>query len=346
MSILYHDQIVAGPGGVSRTKLEEALSTKQDKLTGQPGQVVGFDGMGLACAVRGWSNQNLLNNWYWGNPVNRNGRAEYSVRDHTIDCWVMGWNPETLPDGAKIELFEGYIRWTGLDSWMIHRFIGLEHSGKLLTLRVLFADGTLLSGSATYNYEDDYENQPVFFDKEEVLTAKAQRDEVGKRWRVTLWNRSTDELKIVALKLEEGPQQTLAHQDADGNWVLNDPPPNKALELAKCQRYMLVLPDSNSYYDTVGVGCSFSTTEVKIGIPLPVTMRTFPAITLSGMWTMIGNGKSYTFDGSTRTLLGTNWAQNMITVVMGGFSGLTNYQTYMLHNADDSTAKLILDANL
>lgn len=42
---------------------------------------------------------------------------------------------------------------------------------------------------------------------------------------------------LVAMKLELGSTQTLAHQDADGNWVLNDPPPNRALVLAKCQRY-------------------------------------------------------------------------------------------------------------
>ena len=40
-----------------------------------------------------------------------------------------------------------------------------------------------------------------------------------------------------AVKLEIGSTQTLAHQDADGNWVLNGPPPDKALELMKCQKY-------------------------------------------------------------------------------------------------------------
>ena len=45
-------------------------------------------------------------------------------------------------------------------------------------------------------------------------------------------------------KLELGPVQTLAHKDENGNWILNDPPPNKVLELAKCQRYFerLYLP--------------------------------------------------------------------------------------------------------
>ena len=41
---------------------------------------------------------------------------------------------------------------------------------------------------------------------------------------------------IKAAKLELGPVQNLAHKEG-GVWVLNDPAPNKALELAKCQRY-------------------------------------------------------------------------------------------------------------
>lgn len=45
---------------------------------------------------------------------------------------------------------------------------------------------------------------------------------------------------FAAAKLELGSEQTLAHQDADRNWVLNDPPPNKALELEKCQRYFQI----------------------------------------------------------------------------------------------------------
>ena len=42
---------------------------------------------------------------------------------------------------------------------------------------------------------------------------------------------------LLAAKLELGLVQTLTHRDASGNWVLNDPSPDPALELLKCQRY-------------------------------------------------------------------------------------------------------------
>jgi len=42
---------------------------------------------------------------------------------------------------------------------------------------------------------------------------------------------------IIRVKLEVGKYQTLAYQDADGQWNLIDPLPNPALEMLKCQRY-------------------------------------------------------------------------------------------------------------
>lgn len=95
---------------------------------------------------------------------------------------------------------------------------------------------------------------------------------------------ATAGLDVVAVKTELGFVQTLAHQDADGNWVLNDPPPNKALELAKCQRY---------YYQTANTALTSGGAWIAAGVhtrtaisssylnsvSLPVEMRATPAIT-------------------------------------------------------------------
>ena len=86
---------------------------------------------------------------------------------------------------------------------------------------------------------------------------------------------------LIAAKLELGDQQTLAHQDKDGNWVLNDTPPDKALELAKCQRYFLILGGR-----VVGHADWFF-------IPTPVSMRANPALSLIKPGTITyGNGKT------------------------------------------------------
>ena len=70
-------------------------------------------------------------------------------------------------------------------------------------------------------------------------------------------------------KLELGPVQTLAHKDENGNWILNDPPPNKALELTKCQRYFVSFGQYTILYKSA---------QGHLTLDTPVPMRTFPAI--------------------------------------------------------------------
>lgn len=94
---------------------------------------------------------------------------------------------------------------------------------------------------------------------------------VGFVWIAIVYEQtSLKELDIVAAKLELGPNQTLAHKEGDV-WVLNDPPPNKALELAKCQRYFLFQAYSNYPFTYIVQN------DIEIAIPTPSTMRINPA---------------------------------------------------------------------
>lgn len=83
-------------------------------------------------------------------------------------------------------------------------------------------------------------------------------------------------IPIIAAKLELGPVQTLAHQDTDGNWVLNDPPPNKALELAKCQRYFEI----SAWNLSIAVALSSSEIRFCGSYYYKVHKRIPPAITI------------------------------------------------------------------
>ena len=49
--------------------------------------------------------------------------------------------------------------------------------------------------------------------------------------------------KFKAAKLEFGPTQTLAYQDEEGNWQLFETP-DYGEELAKCQRYLINIENS------------------------------------------------------------------------------------------------------
>lgn len=235
---------------VSREDLEEALAAKQDVLTGQPGEVVGFDATGAAAAVRGWSNPDLLDNSHFYDPVNQQRQSEYISGGYTIDRW-------SATSGLIVLLEDGWIKlqnntdsdqyfWQNLEP---ERF-GLG-SGNKVTLSTLYKSN--VSGSRVilkYAYDDDWKEGFVFnanlgqTDGEFALGAVASNNALPsvnvKRFQLLFEIAPNSTLYLKTAKLELGSQQTLAHQDADGNWVLNDPPPNKALELLKCQRYYRV----------------------------------------------------------------------------------------------------------
>lgn len=52
------------------------LSGKQDLITGVPGQVMGIGADGKAAARDDWSGRNLLDNWYFADPINQRGKTE------------------------------------------------------------------------------------------------------------------------------------------------------------------------------------------------------------------------------------------------------------------------------
>lgn len=58
---------------------------------------------------------------------------------------------------------------------------------------------------------------------------------------------------VKAVKLELGSTQTLAHQDENGNWVLNDPPPNRTFETLKAATSTV---DANGTHSGMFVPCA------------------------------------------------------------------------------------------
>lgn len=273
--------------------LEKDLSTKQNALTGQPGQVVGFGTDGRAQAVPGWSNPNLLDNAYWANKdviINQKGQLEYTASGYTIDRWKL----DTNGGEAKVQILDGFIRGqkikksaSGGSSHAIYTSLespkGL--SGQTVTLSVLrrgpgHFQMILLSGSTILAIKSYPSSENWTLNE---LTANLP-DSMSSLAVFIYFDASASETgysDIKAAKLELGLQQTLAHQNADGSWVLNDPPPNKALEMAKCQRYQFVVRHIDSYA-TVGNGIVRSDGTFDLVIPTPTTMRSIPAVSIIG----------------------------------------------------------------
>lgn len=105
------------------------------------------------------------------------------------------------------------------------------------------------------------------------LTSGVAYDNSKKTFTITATNK-----KLIAAKLEIGTVQTLYHME-NGSYVLNDPPPNMAEELLKCQRYLYVIGGDRG----VPIGNAFVSigTHINILSCIP-SMRTAPSITYTG----------------------------------------------------------------
>ena len=84
------------------------------------------------------------------------------------------------------------------------------------------------------------------------------------------------DLYIGSVKLELGPQQTLAHKES-GAWVLNEIP-DYGEQLRKCQRYFRRITPAQ--YAGFARGCAYNTSSVRVMISFE-TMRTSPSLNLN-----------------------------------------------------------------
>ena len=136
---------------------------------------------------------------------------------------------------------------------------------------------------------------------------------------------ANQELIIKAAKLELGPVQTLAHKEGD-TWVLNDPPPNKALELAKCQRYQL------KFSGPAMCASNINGNSLDILLPVPVEMKKKPTCVDPKLQSIYLNGTNYSPDnfafkqvnaGTTNSQYGIRFsAASVIDAMQAGTIGL------------------------
>lgn len=162
-------------------------------------------------------NKNLLDNWYFLNPVNQ--RA-----GNPIDRWVgtgtINMNGITLSgDGASKYFLQRF------ESKTLDSIDGLE-----LTASALSSNGNLYSGRHVFTKGAGQFYYLINTYLQIVSTEEGYFE---------LWTNGKYAITIVAAKLELGPVQTLAHLDSTGKWVLNEIP-NYVEELNKCRYYYRV----------------------------------------------------------------------------------------------------------
>lgn len=217
----------------------------------------------VTTALKYRCNPNLLDNWYFGRPVNQRGKTEYTTTGYTVDRW-------RLDIGGAVTIEDGCICLKKSGTYWGEYFADFDQFiGMTLTGSVLLSDDTLRTGSFVYN---GLLNQgQTFFSSELGFYVQALSDSLTQ----CEINSNVDNVKIKAVKLELGDTQTLAHKENE-KWVLNEIP-DFGEQLARCQRYALKIGDA-SRYCSLGTGVARDEQFVSFTFPTPVTMRTVPSL--------------------------------------------------------------------
>ena len=195
------------------------------------------EGGSIDAAINAKPNQNLIDNWYFGNPVNQRGQTEYNTMNYAIDRWRT-WDE---PTSVCLKVVEGGIQIAYTLYHLHEAYVYQALLGKNVTISILFADGKLfyktfkISESASEWYSVD-----VSYGGVSAVTLGVRPSDTtdleSNFFRIHATELGTLSNTILAVKLELGSKQTLAHQDADGSWVLNEIP-DYGEQLARCQRY-------------------------------------------------------------------------------------------------------------
>ena len=268
-------------------------------------------------------NSNLLDDWYFVNPVNQRGLTTYQGEGYTIDRWYIYAGRLDIVSGSHITItrnnmtdyFDLRQYFEGLDKDLVYTF-------------------SVLSDGKLYSVIGAFVSNPI---------TKTPFGEIMMSWSggelniVVIRPLTTNPVNITAAKLELGHIQTLAHQE-NGVWVLNEIP-NYALELLKCQRYQFdIIGNFIGTFSDIAIGTTNNGIAEFI-IPLPTRMRARPSLNFDFSKIQIANveANSYSFASNAEVMFASN------AEVCIHFSCTTSDGKARLRSDNE---KIILDANL
>ena len=198
--------------------------------------------MPTASDVGARPNANLLHNWYFGNPVNRNGLTEYAGNMLGIDRW-RSTNANltvTVNDGflnlSATTAGHGYFRQPNNRALSgVLTFSALVKGDGAVQFNITESNLVTALGSRDCTVSSDTWTLIEYtIDIENNASYNSELEYTSPYVRVN----SGVNIDILAIKLEYGDTQTLAHQDENGVWVLNEIP-DYAEQMAICEQYNL-----------------------------------------------------------------------------------------------------------
>ena len=245
-------------------------------------------------------NPNLLDNWYFGNPINQRGQTSYTGEAYGIDRWTLGlWNhvsPSLLISDGYITLSNNTAEGTS-SSCYIRQYIDNpeQFAGQTVTFSVLLGavakgSGKLViaisvNGSAGSATEIKAENANSIASITLTLPSEVTSLSVYIGQSANNAGKGTFSIQLKAAKLELGSTQTIAHQE-NGVWVLNEIP-DYGEQLRRCQRYFYRFPQIGDIYTDFGIGLVQSATNFYSVIKFPVSMRNAPSLVAYGSFRLL-----------------------------------------------------------
>lgn len=202
-------------------------------------------------------NPNLLDNWYFGNPVNQRGQTSYTGAGYTIDRWRIddsdGLGSLTINNDKTITISNGAAQNPLWFTQILENAIPGTRTASAL-VKSITGSANMYSGAST--------GTGLLLGLNAMQTS--EEDNIG--MRLVVFPNSSVTLKAVGLEL--GTQQTLAHQEY-GDWVLNEIP-DFGTVLLKCQRHYYRA--HYAQYQTINMAYEDAVYAFVL-LPLPVAMR-------------------------------------------------------------------------
>lgn len=187
------------------------------------------EGGHIDAAIQAKPNTNLLDNWYFRSPVNQRGAGSYAVSGYTIDRWKTGSNKLT------VNVTSDGITLINNDTASLYFTQYIDGGIPVEDSYTISALVSAISGTAYFQavYSDGAYGTPLKLTSGcNALTVSAAKNIS----RVLFQVNSGSSVTVNSAKLELGSQQTLAHQDSTGKWVLNEIPDYRD-QLIRCQRF-------------------------------------------------------------------------------------------------------------
>lgn len=287
-------------------------------------------------------NPNLLDNWYFVNPVNQGGQTEYTGSGYMVDRWTSGGDTISIVDTGVQIISTGPGRVT---QQLISGDLQKSLAGKTVTFSVL-ADADILGDwviTDTNGFSTSHRDVVFQGNLASWTFTVSDNTNIG---GLGVWCTSAGKtITLIAAKLELGPTQTLAHLE-NGNWVLNEIPVYSD-QLARCQRYMLQLVNTIDNYEILGGGAAMNTTQVFAFAPTPVSLFKKPfVLNRTGRFVLVRNTAAS--DGIPITGIGVDHvSSNGVSLVCTVDTSLDVGEYYSLWCVpNDVPNSLIISANL